>query len=154
EQLTWVREVGRSTSAIAVLVTLVPMAVVGALTRDWLMPLALGLILGFVVVGFTRWTVLVDRPRLTARVALRYPRLRIPLDEIERAEVVTVRPLGEFGGWGLRTGIDGRTGVVLRSGSAVQVHRTGDRVTVVTVDDAETAVAALNTLASRVRNDS
>lgn len=154
EQLTWVREVGRRASAILLLVTLVPMAVVGALTRDWLMPLVLGLLLGVVVVGFTRWTVIVDRHGLTARSVLRYPRLRIPLDEIERAEVVTVRPLGEFGGWGLRTGLDGRTGVVLRSGPAIQVHRTGGRVTVVTADDAETAVAALNTLASRVRNGS
>lgn len=151
EQVTWVREVGQRAMALILIISLGPLVVVAVVSREWLFPAVLAAVLVPLVLAFVRWTVVIDRHGLTARSVLRYPRLRVPLDEVERAEVVTVNPLGEFGGWGLRTGIDGRTGVVLRSGPAIQVHRTGGRVMVVTVDDAETAVALLNTLADRAR---
>lgn len=152
EQVTWVREVGQRAMALILVVSLGPLVVVAAVSGEWLFPAVLAAIVVPLVLAFVRWTVVIDRHGLTARSVLRYPRLRVPLDEVERAEVVTINPLGEFGGWGLRTGIDGRTGVVLRAGPAIQVHRTGGRVVVVTVDDAQTAVAALNTLASRLRD--
>ena len=59
--------------------------------------------------------------------------------------------MAEFGGWGYRVGRGGRVGVVLRTGEALQVQRTGGRAFVVTVDDAATGAALLNTLAARSR---
>ena len=92
-----------------------------------------------------------DGTGLTVRLLIRRPRIQVPLDEIIEAEVVTVRPIAEFGGWGLRIGAAGRAGVVLRSGPALQVTRTSGRAFVVTVDDAQTGAALLNTLAARAR---
>jgi hypothetical protein len=85
------------------------------------------------------------------RSSLGRPRIVVPLDEVVRAEVVEVSPVAEFGGWGYRVGRAGRVGIVLRSGQALQVERTGGRSLVVTVDDADTAAALLNTLAARSR---
>ena len=67
--------------------------------------------------------------------------------------MVDVSPFAEFGGWGYRVGRGGRVGIVLRSGPALQVERTGGRSLVVTVDDAATGAALLNTLAARARVD-
>jgi len=38
---------------------------------------------------------------------LMWRRRRIPLEEIERAEAVSYRPLRDYGGWGIRRGFDG-----------------------------------------------
>lgn len=57
---------------------------------------------------------------------------------------MTVNPMGDFGGWGLRLSVDGRVGVVLRTGEALQITRRKGRPFVVTVDDAETAAAVLS----------
>ncbi|MBW8732107.1 MAG: DUF1648 domain-containing protein [Terrabacter sp.] len=62
----------------------------------------------------------------------------------------TVSPLGDFGGWGWRIGVDGRRGYVTRAGEALVVHRIREPDVVVTVDDADEAAAVLNTLAARV----
>ena len=93
----------------------------------------------------------VDARGLVARSPLGWPSVRVPLDEVVAARAARVDPFGEFGGWGYRIGTDGRVGFVLRKGEAVEVERTGGRVTVVTVDDAATAAALLNTLADRAR---
>ena len=97
------------------------------------------------------WRVTVDQRGLEARPLLGWPRVHVPLDEVERAVVVQVHPLTDFGGWGYRIRSGGRTGVVVRGGEAVEVHRTGGRSLVVTVDDAATAAGLLNTLADRAR---
>lgn len=47
--------------------------------------------------------------------------------------------------------VTGATGVVLRSGEAIEVQRTGGRRFVVTVDDAQTGAALLGTLVARSR---
>jgi hypothetical protein len=59
--------------------------------------------------------------------------------------------LREFGGWGYRVGTDGTVGIVVRTGEGLRIRRTGDRSLVVTVDDAATGAALLNTLADRAR---
>ncbi len=63
--------------------------------------------------------------------------------DIASVRAIDVDPFAEFGGWGLRYGLDGRYGVVLRRGEALEVTRVGGRRFVVTVDDAQTAAAAL-----------
>ena len=93
----------------------------------------------------------VDARGLVARSPLGWPGVRVPLDEVVAARVTQVDPFGEFGGWGYRVGRGGRVGFVLRRGTGIAVERTGGRTTVVTVDDAATAAALLNTLADRAR---
>ncbi|WP_028049162.1 DUF1648 domain-containing protein [Cellulomonas sp. URHD0024] len=124
--------------------------VVSVLTQKWSLALA-SLALVVVVLATARFTVVVDRRGFTVRSALGWPRVVVPLDEVLRAEVVQVAAVSEFGGWGYRVGRGGRVGIVLRSGEALQVERTGERSLVVTVHDAATAAALLNTLAARSR---
>ncbi|QGQ19748.1 hypothetical protein GC089_11580 [Cellulomonas sp. JZ18] len=113
----------------------------------WLLVVVLAALLAAMSVFRVR----VDAAGLTARSALGWPTLRVPLEEVEEARTVTVDPLADFGGWGYRVGAQGRVGVVLRRGEGLEVRRTGGRATVVTVDDAATAAALLNTLADRSR---
>ncbi|MHB1064224.1 MAG: DUF1648 domain-containing protein [Georgenia sp.] len=97
------------------------------------------------------WDVRVDAAGLTVRGRLGWPRQYVPAAEILRADVAEISPFRQFGGWGLRTSVDGRTGVVVRKGEAIAVERTGGRRLVVTVDDAATGAALLNTFAERAR---
>lgn len=93
-------------------------------------------------------TTLVFRVRASAdglrvRSVTGWPRWNIPAADITGARAVQVNPMGEFGGWGLRFAVDGRMGVVLRTGEALQVTRRSGRTLVVTIDDARTAAAVL-----------
>ncbi len=151
EQAAWVGEVGRRSTLVVVGAALAFSAAIAALSGLWWFGAVLAVVLAAVLTTMLRWTVTVDGTGLTARSLLRRPYVHVPLDEVESAEVVDVDPLGEFGGWGMRIGLDGRTGVVLRRGPAIQVRRSGGRVVVVTVPDAATGAALLNTLAARTR---
>lgn len=95
-------------------------------------------------------TTLVFRVRANAsglrvRSIAGWPRWDIPASDIAEVKVVQVNPMAEFGGWGLRIAVDGRRGIVLRTGEALQVTRTTGRVFVVTIDDARTAASVLIT---------
>ncbi|CEA07320.1 hypothetical protein BN1051_00632 [Arthrobacter saudimassiliensis] len=96
----------------------------------------------------TAFRVRVDGQGLTVTSVAGVPRFHIAPDDVASAEAVTVNPMGEFGGWGLRSA-PGRFGVVLRTGEALQVRRRNGRQFVVTVDDAGTAAALLQALARR-----
>lgn len=61
-----------------------------------------------------------------------------------------IRPL-EYGGWGYRVR-PRSTAVVLRGGQALALRPAGGREFAVTVDDADTAAALLNTLADQRRS--
>ncbi len=95
--------------------------------------------------AFTSFCVSIDDRAVWVRgTFFGVPRFAIALSTIRRAEVVDVKPL-RWGGWGLRyrsTGI----GVVTRGGPALRLVRTDDTEVVLTVDDAASAVAILNTL--------
>ncbi|MFC8171022.1 DUF1648 domain-containing protein [Streptomyces sp. NPDC057325] len=109
----------------------------------------LGLVVGVPGLALARVRVTVDRRGLTVRPALApRPRVRVPLDEVTGAGVRDVDPVTEFGGWGYRVWPQ-RTGVILRSGEALVVRRDGGREFAVTVSDARTAAALLNTLVER-----
>lgn len=84
---------------------------------------------------------------ILVRSLVGWPTIDIPADEVTAVRAVTVNPFAEFGGWGLRYGLDGRYGVVLRAGEALEVTRTDGRRFVVTIDDAETAASVLATAA-------
>lgn len=151
ETATWVRRV-EWVSPVWIAVACVAFALVlGTTTRTWWFAAVMGAFLLALVGGLTSWTVSVDARGFVARSAFPRPRVVVPLAEVEHATVRTVSPLNEFGGWGLRTGLDGTVGLVLRSGEAIEVRRTGGRRVVATVDDAATGAALLNTLAERAR---
>ncbi|WP_406335206.1 hypothetical protein OG814_20705 [Streptomyces zaomyceticus] len=112
----------------------------------------LGLVVGVPGLALARVRVTVDRRGVTVRPALvPRPRVRVPLDEVVGAsvrELDTAAVLADFGGWGYRVRAH-RTGVVLHSGETLVVQRDSGREFAVTVPDARTAAALLNTLAER-----
>ncbi|EME99113.1 hypothetical protein J7W19_24850 [Streptomyces mobaraensis NBRC 13819 = DSM 40847] len=112
----------------------------------------LGMAVGAVLVlPLSGARVTVDRHGLTvAPVWAPRPRLRIGLDRVVSADGRAVDAFREFGGWGYRAR-SGRSGFVLRSGDALTVRLAAGGEFVVTVDDAATAAALLNTLADRAR---
>lgn len=113
-------------------------------------PLAfLLLVVGVPGLALAQVRVTVDRRGLTVAPALTArPRIRVPLADVEAATVREVDPVTDFGGWGYRVRAH-RTGLVLRSGEALVVRREGGREFAVTVPDARTAAALLNTLVAR-----
>jgi hypothetical protein len=150
ERAVWISRVGTPVAFMVAAPVLI-LGVVGAvLARVWAV-LIIDAVVVAALVTLTAFVVRVDRMGLTVRSAVGWPRYRVPLDEIVRADVTQVSPLKEYGGWGWRVGRDGRVGVVLRKGEALLVERTGGRSIVVTVDSAATAAGLLNTLADRAR---
>jgi hypothetical protein len=112
-------------------------------------PLVLGASVLVPLVGLARFRVEVDGDGLVARsgpVTL----LHVPVDQVAGADVIEeLDPFWEFGGWGLRVDVHGRTGLVSRAGEALTITRADGSEVVVTVDDATGAAATLNTLADR-----
>lgn len=162
ERAVWVKTVSPSRrflawfTVIAVLY-LVSMGALAWSVQSWftlvltLLPLPLTL-------AMFAWRIRVDSRGLTAASFIGWPRLHVPADEVEGAAAARVEsPMGEFGGWGIRSSLTepgGAVGVVIRSGEALEVDRSGGRKVVVTIDDAATAAALLNTKAQRARQSS
>lgn len=95
------------------------------------------------------WRVRLTGGGLRVSSVLGLPRFSVPIGEVVEARVVEVAALAQYGGWGLRGGPGRRTGVILRSGEALEVQRRSARTLVVTVGDATTAAALLNGLVDR-----
>lgn len=150
QRAAWSATAASPAAVVATVVSAAPSVVIAVVLDAWA-ALAVPLVLGVLIAVTLVWRVTVDERGLEARACAGWPVVRVPLDEVEGASVVQVRPVREFGGWGYRVGRGGRAGLALRAGEAVEVRRTGGRVLVVTVDDAETAAALLNTLADRSR---
>ncbi|MFS0852672.1 hypothetical protein [Microbacterium sp. 179-I 3D4 NHS] len=111
--------------------------------------LAAGAVVLLALVTTFAFRVRIGPAGLRVRSLAGWPRIDIAAADIASTRVIDVDPFAEFGGWGVRYALDGRYGVVLRRGAAVEVTRTSGRRFVVTVDDAETAAAALATAAQR-----
>lgn len=114
----------------------------------WLLA-GLAVLLAWLVCTMLVFRVRVNDEGLRVRSVSGWPSTTIPLDRISSVAVVDVAPMAEFGGWGWRISADGRRGVVLRTGEALQVTRADGRVFVVTVDGARDAAAVLETLRIR-----
>lgn len=94
-------------------------------------------------------TVVVDARGVRARALGIIPWVSVPLSAIAGATVTTVNPLGDFGGWGLRIGLNGDQGLVTSAGPAIRIDRGDQGSLVITLTDAEAAAATLNTLVVR-----
>ncbi|MDX2915844.1 DUF1648 domain-containing protein [Streptomyces griseiscabiei] len=134
--------------AVALVASAVTHSLAGGLTA-WAVLVPATLVTGLaVLLGALRVTV--DHHGLTvASLLVPALRRRVPLERVESAVRRDIRPL-EYGGWGYRVR-PAATAVVLRGGPALVLRLTGGREFAVTVDDADTAAALLNTLADRRR---
>ena len=110
--------------------------------KVWI-PLLVLVVVGVALAATASFRVRAGADGLTVRSQLGMPRLHVPLEEITSVRAIECHPFAEFGGVGWRVRVDGRTGIVLRSGPAIEVGRRGKGAVVVTVDGAETAAATL-----------
>ncbi|MGV9312919.1 hypothetical protein ACWDR0_12075 [Streptomyces sp. NPDC003691] len=149
EQIAWTRTATGPGLLTAGGITVAGLTALGAFAGWWLLAVALPLGLLFAATGRVRVTA--DARGLTVTPAgLRAPLVHVPLAEISAAAVSPVSAVRDFGGWGYRARAGAR-GVILRSGDALAVSKASGGTFLVTVDDARTAAATLNTLADRAR---
>ncbi|WP_054681729.1 hypothetical protein [Microbacterium sp. No. 7] len=155
----WERHLMLSTAglvSLAVVFVLATGAVIGILVIApagllWVAALTALLLTILVLVTNVAFRARVDATGLTLRSAAGWPCVFVPADEIATATVVTVHPMEQFGGWGMRRLPGGRRAVVVRGGPGIEVRlRDGGTVTV-TADDAEAGAALLRTLPRRPR---
>lgn len=132
-------------------------ALVGGGVAMWLAGSTAVLVVYLVVIGLIVvaavsslfWTVRVDGRGLLARSALGFPRITVPLDDVESASSLAAGGARDFGGWGLRWAGPGRVGIILDSGPALEVRRKSGGSLTITVAHSERAAALLNSLARR-----
>lgn len=152
ERAAWFGTASMAPAGVAVLIgALVLLAVMTVFTAAqgddaWWILASVTILLAALIAAMVVFRVRVNAEGLRARSLLGWPSNRIPLDRIVSVETVIINPMAEFGGWGWRLGVDGRRGIVLRAGEALQVTDTRGRVFVVTIDRAADAAAVLETL--------
>lgn len=135
---------------LAVVPTLV-LAVIGAWHGSWGLAIIMMLTAALVVIlGGCMWArVTVDARGVRAR-SWGIGWVTIPLDAVVGARRDDIaHPLGEFGGWGLRTAVDGTRALLTSAGEALRIERAGQPDWVITLDHADDAARTLNTLVER-----
>lgn len=150
ERAAWIRQTSGGPSLWVFAAATSGLAAAAILTAQWWM-LSIPAILGALGVMMFVWNVRVDAHGLDVRSAVGWPRLHVPATSVEGASARPVRPLKEFGGYGWRTAAGGAIGIILRGGEGLEVVHSGGKRLVVTIDDAATAAALLNTMADRAR---
>lgn len=122
--------------------------ILGITTPLWGLAIAGGILLALgIITG--RWTVTVDCRGLTCTTLLGLGRFTAPATPGATAEVVTVRGLSEFLGWGIRVGGSSSIGLIFRNGEALRVHGPKSCSLTVTTTDATTAAALFNAQTAR-----
>jgi hypothetical protein len=116
---------------------------------ELLLPAVIGLVVIALAVSTLSWRITIDQRGLRVRSVLGWPRATIAPDQIDAVSVVTINPLGEFGGYGWRWAPDGRSGIVLSQGEAIEVKRTNGKRFIVTMHDAQLGAEALATIAKK-----
>ncbi|MBH0023876.1 DUF1648 domain-containing protein [Salinibacterium sp. SWN248] len=116
---------------------------------ELLLPAVIGLVVMALAVSTLSWRVTIDQRGLRVRSAFGFPRATIAPDQIASVATVEVNPIGEFGGYGWRWAPDGRSGIVLSKGEALEVTRTNGKKFIVTMHDAQLAAEALATVAKK-----
>ncbi|NNF65418.1 MAG: DUF1648 domain-containing protein [Acidimicrobiia bacterium] len=126
--------------------------VVYAVFTQWwiLVPMAIS---GLAVLTFTSLRVQADGNGLHVSYGvLPWPRTHIPVDQIETASVIDIRPR-DWGGWGYRGSLKlmNQAAVVHRAGPGLRLDLTDGKVFAVSVDNPETPAALLNAEVARQR---
>ncbi|MBX3087401.1 MAG: DUF1648 domain-containing protein [Cryobacterium sp.] len=154
ERLSWMQRARLGTAGL-ILIGLVLVVCIGATVLVWVagkltwLPIVVLAFVIVLVVTNTWWWIAVDERGLVVRGILGWPGTVIPLSDIRSVQVIEVNASRDFGGWGWRWGGHGRTGVILTSGKAIEVTRSGGKRFAVTVDDAETGAGVIAALLSR-----
>ncbi len=148
----WFLVVVATLAALLLALGVVLLLVVGG--RVW--PLFIAPTVVLVALLITGQFIVTAGPRgFTARSLIGWPRFTVPAADIQKAGVVEIDPVADFGGWGIRWVTGGsrssRWGIVTRRGASLEVVRRDGRSIVVTVDDAGTAAAVLETYAATPR---
>lgn len=155
ERAVWLRTTAMARPALVAIVgvtlLMAALAVATGLTGGELWGLFAALAALFCVLAVTTcvFGVSVSDEGFRVRSAAGFPRFSVALADVAAVSVTRVEPMVQFGGWGIRTGLDGRLGIVLHAGEAIQVERRSGRSIVVTVEDAATGAALLEALAAR-----
>ncbi|WP_423494822.1 DUF1648 domain-containing protein [Microbacterium esteraromaticum] len=136
---------------VAALVGIVAVTAVQAPEIVWI-PLLVIVLIGVAVGAMSSFRVRAGAEGLRVRSFLGFPRIDVPLEQIISVRAVQCHPFAEFGGWGWRLSTDGRNGIVLRTGPAIEVQRRGKLTLVVTVDGAEVGAATLQAYLDRARS--
>ncbi len=131
---------------VATAATTILFLVISALTTWWML-LILAAIAALLIAS-TSFDVTAGPTGLRVAGAFGFPRVKIPLDQITSAEVDTVRAM-QFGGWGLRVGLNGDSAVLTKSGPALAVTRTDGARFFVSLDEPADAAAVISTLLDR-----
>ncbi|WP_295035613.1 DUF1648 domain-containing protein [uncultured Microbacterium sp.] len=155
ERVVWLATASLSRLAV-ILISALMVVVVGVTAfmalrftdRMWV-PLLTLLLIGGAFASSASFRVRVGPDGLSVRSQIGFPRVHVPLDEIVSVRAVECNPFGEFGGFGWRLGLDGRTGIVLRRGPAIEVERRDKRPLVLTVDGAAVGAAVLQAYLGR-----
>ena len=156
ERVAWMRTTFLPVPAIAVICAVV--TILGfkagfgwaAGDRDGIAAILTGvalLLIGLLVTTAV-FRVRVDADGLSVRSALGIPRFRVETKDVGSVTVVDARSLGVPGSWGIRI-LPGRVTIVMRSTTGIRVTRRDGRIFFVTVDDAATAAAVLETYANK-----
>ncbi|MBB2911917.1 hypothetical protein FHS43_003197 [Streptosporangium becharense] len=116
--------------------------------RTLLIPAGITLVVGLVGVTFSSVQVQITDDGLSvSHGPLRLPRRRIPLAKVERAWSEELFP-SQVGGWGMR-GLPGSSTVMLRGGECLVVGYVSGGRFAISVDDADSGAALLNTLVAK-----
>ena len=118
----------------------------------WTPVIIVGVITVFVLlaaIASTQFHVRIDDRGFEARALFGWPVYRVAASNVASATARHISPFAEFGGWGLRGGFDGATGIVMRAGEGIHIRKHEGRDLVVTIDDADGAATVLRTVASR-----
>lgn len=144
ERVAWVGHTApmHGGGMLALALVLLVAAVVTWMASPWaaLIPVLIGALL--VMTLHARLTIDTSGVRLSSGPVTW---IRLPLGEIQSANATEVRPLREFGGFGLRFSGE-RRGYVTRRGEALELRQADGSATVISLDDADGAAAVVNTL--------
>lgn len=133
---------------LAGMVALAVSLIANGIAGGWIVAVV-AVVVALAVAATASYRVSITPEGFAARSLLGRPRVDIPLDEVAGARAIDVSPVGEFGGWGWRISVDGRTGIVTRRGPAIEVSRRERKPFLVTVDGAEEGAALLQTYVDR-----
>ena len=149
EKAYWARTVAPHTAVIAIPIAalVIETVVLTLVGLPWWVPLIVDLVI-VLAASTLVWRVVIDDRGARARALFGVPRFSIPLSAVSGAQQVEVHAM-KFGGWGIRVDAQGRWGVIIRSGDAIEIVRRDKAPFVITVDDAATGAALLNGLARR-----
>lgn len=99
--------------------------------------LTCGLVVLIVATAFSAIRVYIADDGLHAKSLLGFPSVQVSPSEIDFVTVRPVRALREYGGWGLRIRMDNDLGFIMRSGSALVVHKRGGARLTITLPNPE-----------------